>query len=168
MDSINDRIKHLVDTYCDGNNSIFANRIGVNEANVRNYIKGTEPKFNIIYKIATNFELSFEWLVLGVGNPEKKILNSKTKNARKLVKKNDQENDQENKQKRKVQENWSFTETPPKILEQLILLQQVTISDKKHIIELQQENAQLRQENERLRATIKDDKENTKENKEAV
>lgn len=112
MDSINDRIKHLVDTYCDGNNSIFANRIGVNEANVRNYIKGTEPKFNIIYKIATNFELSFEWLVLGVGNPEKKILNSKTKSTEKTNKKKVSKKVSKNTEKQKVQKKLTFTETP--------------------------------------------------------
>lgn len=108
MSSINNRIKYLVDTYCDSNNSVFANRIGINEANVRNYIKGTEPKFNIIHKIATNFELNFEWLILGIGSPEKDTLKHKTKSTEKLVKKNDQENDQENDQKQKVQKNWSF------------------------------------------------------------
>lgn len=100
---------------------------------------------------------------------------SKTKSTEKTNKKKVSKKVSKNTEKQKVQKKLTFTETPPKILEQLLLLQQETISDKKHIIELQQENvklnqekAQLRQENERLRATIKDDKENTKENKEAV
>ncbi|MGV4530471.1 LexA family transcriptional regulator [Ornithobacterium rhinotracheale] len=71
MTSINSRIKHLINTYCNGNNSEFANRVGINEANVRSYLNGTEPKFNVIEKIAKNFDINFEWLIFGKGEVEK-------------------------------------------------------------------------------------------------
>ncbi len=71
MAAINERIKFLVSTLCNNNNSLFANKIGVSEANVRNYIKDTEPKFNVIEKIVKNFEINYEWLITGNGNWEK-------------------------------------------------------------------------------------------------
>jgi len=67
MSTINERIKSLVDHFSKGNNSDFANKIGINEANVRNYIANTEPKFNVLEKIANNFEINFEWLLTGKG-----------------------------------------------------------------------------------------------------
>ena len=67
MTNINLRIKQLVDHFSFGNNSDFGKKIGINEANVRNYINNTEPKFNILEKIATNFEVNFEWLLTGKG-----------------------------------------------------------------------------------------------------
>jgi phage repressor protein C with HTH and peptisase S24 domain len=66
MSTINFRIKQLVDHFANGNNSEFGNLIGVNEANIRNYINGTEPKFSILEKIAKKFEINFEWLLLGI------------------------------------------------------------------------------------------------------
>lgn len=66
MSTINFRIKQLVEHFAHGNNSEFGKLIDVNEANVRNYINGTEPKFNIIERIAKKFEISFEWLLLGI------------------------------------------------------------------------------------------------------
>ncbi|HFK5562094.1 MULTISPECIES: LexA family transcriptional regulator [Elizabethkingia] len=72
MSDINFRIKRLVEHFAGGNNSVFANMIDVNEANIRNYISGTEPKFNVIEKICKRFEINFEWFILGVGEMEKK------------------------------------------------------------------------------------------------
>nr|DAS43997.1 MAG TPA: peptidase [Caudoviricetes sp.] len=72
MSTINERIKSLVDYFSKGNNSDFANKIGINEANVRNYIANTEPKFNVLEKIANNFEINFEWLLTGKGEMLKK------------------------------------------------------------------------------------------------
>lgn len=67
MSTINFRIKELVDHFSNGNNSDFANKLGVNEANIRNYIAGTEPKFNVLEKIVTTFEVNYEWLLTGKG-----------------------------------------------------------------------------------------------------
>lgn len=67
MNDINFRIKTLISHFTNGNNSEFGQMIGVNEANVRSYVKGTEPKFNVIQKIAERFEINYEWLLLGKG-----------------------------------------------------------------------------------------------------
>ena len=77
MDSIGQRINKLVKHFSNGNNSDFAAKIGVNEANIRNYINDrVEPKFNIIEKIANNFEIDFVWLLTGEGE----MLKSKVSN----------------------------------------------------------------------------------------
>lgn len=70
--TINIRIEQLVQHFCNGNNSAFANKIDVSEANIRNYIKGTEPKFNIIERIAESFDINYEWLLIGKGSMLKK------------------------------------------------------------------------------------------------
>ncbi len=65
--SISHRISELVSHFAGGNNSKFAAIIGTSEANIRNYISGTAPKFDVIASIAKNFELSYDWLLLGEG-----------------------------------------------------------------------------------------------------
>jgi len=70
---ISQRIKELVAYFADGNNSKFAAIIGTNEANVRNYITGTAPKFDIIASIARSFEINYDWLLLGEGSMIKKL-----------------------------------------------------------------------------------------------
>ncbi len=67
MNGINFRIKQLVDYFANGNNSVFGGMIGVNESNIRSYINGTEPKFNVIEKICTSLAINSEWLIMGEG-----------------------------------------------------------------------------------------------------
>ncbi|MXP05600.1 MULTISPECIES: helix-turn-helix domain-containing protein [unclassified Apibacter] len=77
MNSIGQRINKLVKYFSNGNNSDFATKIGVSEANIRNYINDrAEPKFNILEKIAINFEINYEWLLTGEGE----MLKSKVSN----------------------------------------------------------------------------------------
>lgn len=79
MNSIGQRINKLVKYFSNGNNSDFATKIGVSEANIRNYINDrAEPKFNILEKIAINFEINYEWLLTGKG--EMLISNDLNKN----------------------------------------------------------------------------------------
>ena len=66
------RIKSLIDFFANGNNSKFAQLIGTSEANVRNYTKGTSPKFEVLNAIVDEFEISYEWLMKGKGNMFKK------------------------------------------------------------------------------------------------
>lgn len=73
--SINSRIKELVDYFSDGNNSGFAALVGSSEANIRNYINGTQPKFDFISSVAQNIEINYEWLLTGSG----KMLDTKKK-----------------------------------------------------------------------------------------
>lgn len=67
MNSINSRIEALVNHFSNGNVSKFAAIVGTSEANIRNYINGTEPKFSVIEKIVKSFEINYEWLLLGTG-----------------------------------------------------------------------------------------------------
>lgn len=65
--SIGDRIKLLVQRF-GGSNLQFANILGVNESNIRNYISGTQPKFDILQSIVQKFEVNAEWLLTGEGD----------------------------------------------------------------------------------------------------
>lgn len=65
--TIGDRIKILVQKF-GGSNLQFANILGVNESNIRNYISGTQPKFDILQSIVQKFEINAEWLLTGEGD----------------------------------------------------------------------------------------------------
>lgn len=66
--SISERIQALIDTFCNGKNSQFAKAIGVAESNIRSYLAGTQPKFDILSNIALKFAISCEWLLTGKGD----------------------------------------------------------------------------------------------------
>lgn len=66
--SISERIQALIDTFCNGKNSQFAKAIGVAESNIRSYLAGTQPKFDILSNIASKFAISCEWLLTGKGD----------------------------------------------------------------------------------------------------
>ncbi len=65
--TINQRIDELVKTLFKGNNSKFAEIIGTSEANVRNYRSTTSPKWEILKAIHDKLEISYEWLLDGLG-----------------------------------------------------------------------------------------------------
>lgn len=70
--NIHDRIKWLVDNLAEGKNTIFAEKLGINEANVRSYIKGVQPKADILSKIVLSYEVNALWLLTGAGYPLQK------------------------------------------------------------------------------------------------
>jgi len=76
MNTINERIKSLVLHFTDGNNTLFANKLGISEANIRNYIAKTEPKYSVLEKIVNTFEINYEWLLTGKGEMLKSESNS--------------------------------------------------------------------------------------------
>ena len=65
--SISHRIGVLVKHFCKGNNTLFSRLIGTSEANIRNYINGIQPKFDVLNLIAIKFEINCEWLLTGKG-----------------------------------------------------------------------------------------------------
>ena len=65
--TISDRIKELIKTKANGKNTVFAERLGVSEANIRSYIKGVMPKADILEKIVTTYDTNAMWLLTGVG-----------------------------------------------------------------------------------------------------
>ncbi|WP_461644262.1 hypothetical protein [Labilibaculum euxinus] len=64
---ISNRIKKVVAHFCDGNNRKFASIVETGEANIRNYIAGRQPRFEVISSIASKFEVNCEWLLTGKG-----------------------------------------------------------------------------------------------------
>lgn len=72
--SISLRIKELVDHFFDGNVSKFGKSIGFSEANIRNYINGTQPKVEFLSIIIDKFEINADWLLSGKGEM---LLNNK-------------------------------------------------------------------------------------------
>ncbi|WP_312078422.1 S24 family peptidase [Chryseobacterium sp.] len=80
MSDINSRIKHLINHFAGGNNSKFAEMIEVGESNVRSYINGTEPKFNVLQKMCRLLAINSEWLIMGVEPMEKQSLLSVKEN----------------------------------------------------------------------------------------
>lgn len=67
FETIHERIKYLVDKYADGKNTVFAQRLGVSEANIRSYIRGIMPKADILSKIVITYEVNAMWLLTGLG-----------------------------------------------------------------------------------------------------
>lgn len=66
-ETIGERIQQLVNAIADGKNTIFAAKLGINEANVRSYIRGTLPKADILEKIVITYEVNAHWLLTGYG-----------------------------------------------------------------------------------------------------
>lgn len=67
-ETIHDRIGALVQEYGDGKNTVFANKIGISEGNVRGYIKGIMPKADVLEKIVKTLDVNAMWLLTGIGH----------------------------------------------------------------------------------------------------
>ena len=61
------RIEMLVNAVAGGKNTIFAAGVGINEANVRSYIRGTLPRADILEKIVITYDVNARWLLTGKG-----------------------------------------------------------------------------------------------------
>ena len=48
IETIHERIKQLVTTLAGGKNTVFAQKLGVSEANIRGYIKNVVPKADVL------------------------------------------------------------------------------------------------------------------------
>lgn len=68
METINERIKKIVETFANGKNTELARFLGTSEANIRNYTGNVMPKFDILNRIVTSFDISPEWLLTGKGS----------------------------------------------------------------------------------------------------
>lgn len=66
--TIHERIAYCVQYFGNGKNTVFAEKLGVSEGNIRGYIKGVLPKADVLEKIARTYELSPLWLLTGEGN----------------------------------------------------------------------------------------------------
>ncbi|MFI3164630.1 MAG: hypothetical protein SNI18_06315 [Rikenellaceae bacterium] len=66
--TIHERIKTLVGVFGSNKNTVFANRIGVSEGNVRGYVKNVMPKADVLEKIVRTCDISAMWLLTGEGD----------------------------------------------------------------------------------------------------
>lgn len=66
-ETIHDRIKHLVEIKAGGKNTVFAQKLGVSEANIRGYTKGVIPKADFLEKVVITYEVNAMWLLTGLG-----------------------------------------------------------------------------------------------------
>lgn len=67
LETIHDRISLLVSAYGEGKNTVFANIIGENEANIRGYRSNIVPKHPFLEKIVKSLDVSADWLLTGRG-----------------------------------------------------------------------------------------------------
>lgn len=67
MPDISDRIRQLVLKFADGNNTKFASMVGTSEANIRNYMRGREPKAELLKAIINELNINPYWLLDGKG-----------------------------------------------------------------------------------------------------
>lgn len=66
--TIHERIKMLVEAFAGGKNTVFAQSLGISEANIRSYMRGVVPKADVLGKIVTNYDINAMWLLTGWGN----------------------------------------------------------------------------------------------------
>lgn len=67
--TIHDRIKLLVEKKAGNKNTVFAQTLGVSEANIRGYIRGVVPKADVLAKIVSSYDdINPTWLLTGEGN----------------------------------------------------------------------------------------------------
>ena len=65
--TIHERIAFCVQKYGEGKNTLFAEKLGISEGNIRGYIKGVVPKADVLEKIVRTYDVSPEWLLTGRG-----------------------------------------------------------------------------------------------------
>lgn len=68
FETIHERMAALVEKLGNGKNTVFASLIGSSEANVRGYIKGVVPKYDVLERIVRNLDVNPEWLLTGEGS----------------------------------------------------------------------------------------------------
>ena len=70
-ETIHERIDLCVKYFGDGKNTVFAQKIGVSEGNIRGYIKGVVPKADVLEKIVRCCDIDPDWLLTGRGEMRK-------------------------------------------------------------------------------------------------
>jgi hypothetical protein len=61
------RLKHIIDTDYNGNNSTFAKILGVSESKIRSYLRGTLPKYDFFIMLNSLLHINLDWLFNGEG-----------------------------------------------------------------------------------------------------
>lgn len=75
METINDRMQQIVDTYFGGNKSAFAEKIGIAKTSITNYLgkqRASKPSSDMLAKIVNNVAVDAHWLLTGEGTMDGK------------------------------------------------------------------------------------------------
>lgn len=99
--TIHDRIALCVQKYGEGKNTVFAEKLGVSEGNIRGYIKGVVPKADFLENIVRTYDISPEWLLTGRGE----MLKTKEVSSDSHVNQQPSSNDKDTNKFRIAQEN---------------------------------------------------------------
>lgn len=69
MNHIKNRLKIILDTRFNGNQSEMARELNYSQPTIRNYIEADRlPKYDFIFKLCVTLGISPNWLILGIGN----------------------------------------------------------------------------------------------------
>lgn len=82
--TIHERLALCVRIFGAGKNTVFAEKLGVSEGNIRGYIKGVVPKADVLEKIVRTYDVSPEWLLTGNGD----MIKSESQNHQIKIEKN--------------------------------------------------------------------------------
>jgi hypothetical protein len=70
MDSVNQRLRYLVELLAGGKHTVFAKRCGIPPGSFQAYIKGERvPPTEHLIKMNTVFGINVHWLLVGEGEP---------------------------------------------------------------------------------------------------
>lgn len=79
MNHVKSRIKTILDTKFNGNQSEMARWLNVSHTTIINYIESDRlPKYDFIFKVCVTLDISPNWLILGIG--EQSLDSSKLNN----------------------------------------------------------------------------------------
>ena len=70
METINDRLLQIVDTYFDGNRAAFARAVGIAKNSTSNYLgkeRKSDPSSSIVANIVRVTDINAKWLLTGEG-----------------------------------------------------------------------------------------------------
>ena len=70
METINDRLLQIVDTYFDGNRAVFARAVGIAKNSTSNYLgkeRKSDPSSSIVANIVRVTDINAKWLLTGEG-----------------------------------------------------------------------------------------------------
>lgn len=70
METINDRMQLIADSYCGGNKAAFAKAIGLAPTSISNYLgkqRASKPSADLLAKIVNSLDVDAMWLLTGKG-----------------------------------------------------------------------------------------------------
>lgn len=76
METINDRMQLIADSYCGGNKAAFAKAIGLAPTSISNYLgkqRASKPSADLLAKIVNSLDVDAMWLLTGKGTMKRNV-----------------------------------------------------------------------------------------------